>query len=54
MASAKGAVAMHWFRKGLRLHDNAALLEAASGAAALFPGASPRPPALLAAPRTSP
>ena len=33
------AVALHWFRKGLRLHDNPALLEAAQ-ARALLPGAS--------------
>lgn len=28
---------MLWFRKGLRLHDNPALLDAATGATALFP-----------------
>jgi len=28
---------MLWFRKGLRLHDNPALLDAAAGATALFP-----------------
>ena len=28
---------IHWFRKGLRLHDNAALLRACEGAEAVFP-----------------
>jgi cryptochrome len=32
-----GKRAILWFRKGLRLHDNPALLEAASGASALYP-----------------
>ena len=27
-SSAAAVVAMHWFRKGLRIHDNAALLAA--------------------------
>lgn len=27
-----GAVAVHWFRKGLRLHDNPALVDACKGA----------------------
>lgn len=36
--SASGASAsIHWFRKGLRLHDNRALLEACDGASALYP-----------------
>lgn len=30
-------VAVHWFRKGLRLHDNLAFREACDGAAALYP-----------------
>ena len=30
-------VALHWFRKGLRLHDNSALLAAAAGATAVLP-----------------
>lgn len=29
---------MHWFRKGLRLRDNRALLNACNGASALYPG----------------
>ena len=33
-AHAQGGSAVHWFRKGLRLHDNPALLAAASAAAA--------------------
>ena len=31
------AVAIHWFRKGLRLHDNPALAAAAAGAGAVLP-----------------
>lgn len=30
-------VSLHWFRKGLRLHDNRALLEACDEAEALYP-----------------
>ncbi|CAM9759035.1 unnamed protein product, partial [Phaeothamnion confervicola] len=30
-------VSVHWFRKGLRLHDNPALLEACRGAEQVFP-----------------
>ncbi|EGD83498.1 DNA photolyase [Salpingoeca rosetta] len=32
-----GAVSIHWFRKGLRLHDNAALLAALKGAKQVYP-----------------
>ncbi|EWM23893.1 6-4 photolyase [Nannochloropsis gaditana] len=38
--AAKGAartVSLHWFRKGLRLHDNPALLEACEGATHVYP-----------------
>lgn len=36
--AAKGkVVAAHWFRKGLRLHDNPALLEAIKGSAVVYP-----------------
>lgn len=31
-AAAAGASSVHWFRKGLRLHDNPALLAAVRGA----------------------
>ena len=31
-------VAVHWFRKGLRLHDNPALLRACEAAATVYPG----------------
>jgi len=34
---AAAAVSIHWFRKGLRLHDNPALLEACQGATHVFP-----------------
>jgi cryptochrome len=30
-------IAMHWFRKGLRLHDNPALLHSLTGAAEVYP-----------------
>lgn len=30
-------VSIHWFRKGLRLHDNLALMEACNGAESLYP-----------------
>jgi deoxyribodipyrimidine photolyase len=33
-------VAVHWFRKGLRLHDNPALLESIKNAKTLYPSAS--------------
>ena len=29
--------AIHWFRKGLRLHDNPALLKACEGSSELYP-----------------
>jgi cryptochrome len=29
--------AIHWFRKGLRLHDNPALAHACANSAAVFP-----------------
>eukprot|EP00466_Bigelowiella_natans_P001787 jgi/Bigna1/58130/fgenesh1_pm.55_\ len=35
--SDKKAVAIHWFRKGLRLHDNPALLDACKGALLVYP-----------------
>lgn len=36
-ASAQSQVALHWFRKGLRLHDNPALLFAAQQAQTVYP-----------------
>ncbi|KAF8061969.1 UVR3 [Scenedesmus sp. PABB004] len=36
-ASSGGKRAVLWFRKGLRLHDNPALLEACAGASAVYP-----------------
>eukprot|EP00471_Norrisiella_sphaerica_P002941 CAMPEP_0184480814 /NCGR_PEP_ID=MMETSP0113_2-20130426/2322_1 /TAXON_ID=91329 /ORGANISM="Norrisiella sphaerica, Strain BC52" /LENGTH=544 /DNA_ID=CAMNT_0026859541 /DNA_START=93 /DNA_END=1727 /DNA_ORIENTATION=+ len=33
----KKAVAIHWFRKGLRLHDNPALMDACKGALLVYP-----------------
>jgi cryptochrome len=30
-------VSLHWFRKGLRLHDNPALVEACKGAKQVYP-----------------
>ena len=35
--SAMSNVAVHWFRHGLRLHDNPALLDAVQGAKAFYP-----------------
>jgi hypothetical protein len=37
-AASSGRVAVHWFRKGLRLHDNPALLAACSAATTVYPG----------------
>ncbi|CAM9589101.1 unnamed protein product [Pylaiella littoralis] len=37
MSSSEGPASIHWFRKGLRLHDNRALLEACDGADLVFP-----------------
>ncbi|CBJ30497.1 cryptochrome 1 [Ectocarpus siliculosus] len=37
MSSSKEPSSIHWFRKGLRLHDNRALLEACNGTASLYP-----------------
>lgn len=37
MSSRTSGSAIHWFRKGLRLHDNPALLEACKGASAVYP-----------------
>ena len=37
MSSSERPSSIHWFRKGLRLHDNRALLEACDGASSLFP-----------------
>ena len=36
-AASEGIAAIHWFRKGLRLHDNPALLEACKRATVLYP-----------------
>lgn len=33
----KHKVAMHWFRKGLRLHDNPSLLEACTSSSTVYP-----------------
>eukprot|EP00624_Nannochloropsis_granulata_P004169 evm.model.NODE_30997_length_5230_cov_21.084322.2 len=35
--AARAVVSIHWFRKGLRLHDNPAFLEACHGATHVFP-----------------
>lgn len=37
IGSSEGSASIHWFRKGLRLHDNWALLEACDGADSFFP-----------------
>lgn len=37
IGSSEGSASIHWFRKGLRLHDNRALLEACDGADSMFP-----------------
>lgn len=37
MSSSEGPASIHWFRKGLRLHDNRALLEACDGVDLVFP-----------------
>ncbi|CAM9681506.1 unnamed protein product [Ectocarpus sp. 12 AP-2014] len=37
MSSSKAPSSIHWFRKGLRLHDNRALLEACNGTGSLYP-----------------
>ncbi|CAN0093381.1 unnamed protein product, partial [Laminaria digitata] len=37
MPSSSTPVSVHWFRKGLRLHDNRALLEACDEADVLYP-----------------
>ena len=37
LGSRSGGAAIHWFRKGLRLHDNPALLEACRSASAVYP-----------------
>jgi cryptochrome len=33
----EGVISIHWFRKGLRLHDNPSLVEAAKNAAKVYP-----------------
>ena len=37
MTASGASSSIHWFRKGLRLHDNRALLEACDGAGSLYP-----------------
>jgi cryptochrome len=37
MSARPHTVAVHWFRKGLRLHDNPALVKAAASAAQVYP-----------------
>lgn len=37
MTASGASASIHWFRKGLRLHDNRALLEACDGAGSLYP-----------------
>jgi deoxyribodipyrimidine photolyase len=36
-AASSASAAIHWFRKGLRLHDNPALLDACRSASSVFP-----------------
>lgn len=37
MSASQAPASIQWFRKGLRLHDNRALLEACDGAGSLYP-----------------
>eukprot|EP00903_Cladosiphon_okamuranus_P021749 g19997.t1 len=37
MSAPEASASIHWFRKGLRLHDNRALREACDGAGSLYP-----------------